>query len=255
MNFIGQLHSLRQDTLKTKAVAYIQKKLVTGVLVWGDIVSEELIAKEIGISRTPVREAFQIFTHLGIFQRIPRYGTVVREPDPQEIHDLFEMRLALESYAIEKVTQSADGKLLQRLEALCLELKTAGKTMRKDERETLTEEEVSRVLSADLNFHLEIIQALGNSMMSNYLSDTNVLLRIFASPRHKLFNMAYLAGVYGYHLKILRAIKRQDADRAKALIIEHISLSRDGAVELIKELLAEMRRDKLSHSENRLLAG
>lgn len=234
--------SSKQDSLKAKAVAHIQNKLITGVLAWGSQVSEEAIAQEIGISRTPVREALQIFTRLGIFQRIPRFGTVVREPDLQEIHELFEMRLALESYAVERAAQFATPEAIQRIEVFCIQLKSIGKTMRADGREILNADEIARTLAADLDFHLEIIRSLGNSMMSRYLVDTNLLLRIFTSRRNKLFNLHYLAGVYGYHCRILRAIKKKNASKAKSLIIEHIRYSETGAVELMKELTAEARR-------------
>ncbi|OJV26489.1 MAG: hypothetical protein BGO12_09430 [Verrucomicrobia bacterium 61-8] len=235
-------NSAKQDSLKAKAIAHIQNKLITGTLAWGSQVSEEAIAQEIGISRTPVREALQVFTRLGIFQRIPRYGTIVREPDLQEIHELFEMRLALESYAVESAAKSATTESIARIEALCAELKGIGKTMRTDGRSILNGDEIVRTLAADLDFHLEIIRSLGNSMMIRYLVDTNLLLRIFTARRNKLFNLHYLAGVYGYHCRILRAIKHRDPVKAKDLVIEHIRYSETGAIELMKELTAEARR-------------
>ena len=250
MEQTNQSPSAKQDSLKAKAVAHIQNKLITGALAWGSQVSEEAIAQEIGISRTPVREALQIFTRLGIFQRIPRYGTIVREPDLQEIHELFEMRLALESYAVERAASSATPEAIQRIEAFCKELKTIGKTMRAEGREVLDNEEIVRTLAADLDFHLEIIRSIGNSMMIRYLLDTNLLLRIFTSRRNKLFNLHYVAGVYGYHCRILRAIKRRNVAKAKTLVIEHIRYSETGAIELMKELMAESRRNRQESPQN-----
>lgn len=242
------------NSLQAKAVAYIQQQLISGELAWGSLVSEEAIAQKINISRTPVREALQIFTRLGFFRRIPRYGTIVREPDLREMRELFEMRVALESYAVEEAVKVASEESLKKAEEYCQEIKMIGKKALGEGRNVLTVEEVAQTLKADLNFHLEIIRSIGNSMMVKYLTDTNIFLRIFTSRRTRRFDLNHLAGAYGYHCRILRAIKKRNAEQAKRLMIRHIRLSEEGAIELMKDLLEESRRRNISaNTESSLL--
>lgn len=239
--------NLPQESLQSKAATHIQNQLMTGGFNWGDRVSEEAIAKEIGISRTPVREALHTFTRLGIFRRIPRFGTVVCVPDIKKMRDMFEMRLALESYAVGRIASNSPA--LSRMKEQCLVLKACGKSMRSEGREILNFEEVTRVLAVDLAFHLEIIRMLGNTVMEKYLSDTNLLLRIFTAPRVRRFDMPHIANVYRHHRGILRALERGNSGQARERLEAHIMKSNADAAELMEELLADYRRSSENTNE------
>ena len=236
-----------KNSLQAKAAVHIQNGLMTGTFNWGDRVSEEAIAKEIGISRTPVREALHTFTQLGIFRRIPRYGTIVCVPDIEKFRDMFEMRLALESYAIGAITP--DAAALDRMESLCEPFRECGRAMRAAGRDTLDAEEIRRVLSADLAFHQEIIRILGNTVMERYLGDTNLLLRIFTAPRVRRFDLPHIAQVYRFHRRIVRALRKGLQTQARELLEAHIRRSAADASALMEDLLADYRRNNPSGIE------
>ena len=64
------------------------------------MLSELAVAKELGISRTPVREAFRDFEQEGVLEQVPRFGTRVKALDRRDLVELYELREALEPYAV-----------------------------------------------------------------------------------------------------------------------------------------------------------
>ena len=83
------------ETLSDVAYRHISKKLVSGELVAGQKLSEQTIAAECGISRTPVREAVRRLTEEGLLYQIPSSGTYVARPDRRQLIDAFDVRMAL----------------------------------------------------------------------------------------------------------------------------------------------------------------
>src|SRR5580658_1370278 len=91
--------------MRDQAYLYIQRKILAGDLQAGKAVSELTIAKELGSSRTPIREALGQLVAEGLLEQIPNRGAVVVQFGRQDIIDLFELREALEAYAVEKVAR------------------------------------------------------------------------------------------------------------------------------------------------------
>ena len=94
------------ETLSDVAYRHISKKLVSGELVAGQKLSEQTIAAECGISRTPVREAVRRLTEEGLLYQIPSSGTYVARPDRRQLIDAFEVRMALETFAMERAVRN-----------------------------------------------------------------------------------------------------------------------------------------------------
>src|SRR5688572_13986858 len=85
--------------LRQQAYDHLRQKIVSGELPSGNLLSETSLARQLGIGRMPVREALRQLHTGGLVEQIPRYGTIVRSPEPAEIAELYEVREALESYA------------------------------------------------------------------------------------------------------------------------------------------------------------
>src|SRR5262245_14052973 len=90
---------LTADSLKQRARDRLLALLARGSLQPGTRVSESQLAKELGTSRGPVREAVSELTSQGILDQIPGFGAYVKAPSPREMEDLYEFREALESHA------------------------------------------------------------------------------------------------------------------------------------------------------------
>ena len=70
--------------LRERAYRHIHERLRSGRLPPGSVVSDRSLAAEIGISKTPVREAIRQLEHEGLLEAVARHGTRVRAPDPRE---------------------------------------------------------------------------------------------------------------------------------------------------------------------------
>jgi len=213
------------------AHGHILGRIANGELPAGTAVSEVSLATELGVSRTPVREAIGQLVAEGMLQRSSR-GAVVAEPTRQDIIDLYEVREALEVFAIGKVAERRLGpRFLEPLEALVEELRLIGAELKKSGRPALEGEAMRRFITCDMRFHLLLLQAAGNQRMLKILDSTNVLLRVF-SLRREHHTGKLLAEVHGFHRRILDAVAAHARREAMQLLGEHIRVS-------LEERLAE----------------
>ncbi len=97
----------------------IRSRLAEGVLRGGDRVSEQSLAEELGVSRTPVREAIKRLQVDGYLEQVHRYGTIVREPSVDEVAEAYELRAALEPHALRTTPPDRYREHLAQLRRLC----------------------------------------------------------------------------------------------------------------------------------------
>lgn len=210
---------------------HILHRIIDGDLPAGTAVSEVSMATELGISRTPVREAIGQLIAEGMLQRSNR-GAVVAEPTRQDIIDLYEIREALEVFAIGKIAaQRLSPRLLESLDTVVEELGGVAAELKKSGEPALTGDALKRFVSTDLRFHMLLLQAGGNQRMLKILESTSVLLRIFALPRER-HTPRLVNEIYRFHRRILDAVAKGERAEAMRLLGEHIQIS-------LEERLAE----------------
>lgn len=209
-----------------RAYIHLRRKIASGELPAGASLSEVSIAREIGVSRTPLREAIRQLAAEGLLRQTPNKGSVVVEFSKRDIAELYELREALEVYAAGKATEHGlrpeDIETLQQslsaILALRDELQQSGKAR-------LEGEQMQKLLQTDLNFHAVLVRAAANRRLLKAFADTRVLLAIFAI-RRKGHDLAQLTGIYRYHSEVLAAAMRRDVGTAMRLLGEHINVSK-----------------------------
>jgi DNA-binding GntR family transcriptional regulator len=221
-------------------------------MVSGDIVSEISLAKEIGTSRTPVREAIRQLSQEGIVEQVPRYGTVVRTISLEDIIEVCELREALEPYAAAKCVKMISGSELVLLGELCDEIKTIRDNLVSSGEEFIKIDNQQRFLALDLGFHFTIIRSAGNKRIKQALIGARVLSKLFGAMRG--IKVASVESSYFYHAGILDAIKAKDAVKASELMHAHLQESARPSrqqYDLLKqaEQISEVKRD----SEDKIL--
>ena len=92
-------------SLSQHAYQHIQGLLLNFELSSGTRVSEHTLAKKMGISRTPVREAIRRLQDEGVLYQVPSSGTYVARPNRKQVVEMYELRLALETMAVAKSTR------------------------------------------------------------------------------------------------------------------------------------------------------
>jgi DNA-binding GntR family transcriptional regulator len=210
---------------RERAYQYIRQKIASGEITAGSSISELSLAKELGTSRTPVREAIGQMAAEGLLeQSLNRKPTVV-SLTRRDIVELYEFREALEVYAVGKAARTAASRMdlekLQRLaevaQALKVELEQSGKP-------ELNNEQMQRFLASDFGFHTLLMHIAANSRILKVVNEMRLLIRIFAMRRHG-HSMLQLEQIYHQHCEIARAVVDQDAERAARIISEHIQIS------------------------------
>lgn len=212
--------------MRERAYFLIQQKIVSGELMAGAAISEVSLARELNSSRTPIREAIGQLVSEGILEQIPNRGTIVTQFDRQDILELYELREALEVYAVEKVSQrEIDSSDRQRLYGFVDELRDLHEELTAAQGAGLNQEQMQRFVRADLGYHTLLLRLADNRRILKVVQDTRLLIQIF-SIRRGGHDAGLLLQIHRFHREILDAVVRNDVEAAKRLLREHIQLSR-----------------------------
>lgn len=198
----------RPQTATRRAHAHLKAQLLEGVHPDGTLLSESEIAKELGMSRTPVREACLQLEAEGLLQLYPKRGALVVAVSPREIDELFEARLIVERHALGVAEPKAIGAALEAQVA---------------QQRRLTDR--TAYVEADREFHRTLVAAAGNG----------VLLDLYdrMRDRQQRAASALLAGgqtdmrsLTDEHAAIAKALKKGDRAAAERLLAEHLAVAR-----------------------------
>jgi DNA-binding GntR family transcriptional regulator len=216
---------MSSDTLREQAYRYIHGKIATGELTGGSQVSEQSLANEMGISRTPVREAIRQLIMEGLVEQVPRFGTLVRIPDRRELAELYEVREALESYAAAEAARRITPEDLELLTRLYRQMRAIARRLRTSGEPALEGKPLQQFLAADMGFHLLLIRAVGNRRMLKITADMRVLVQIFGH-RRQVHTAKIVLRACRYHRQILEALRTRDAEAARDWTVRHLHASR-----------------------------
>ena len=158
-------------TLRDKAYQHIHRRILTGQLRPGDVISEAAVASEIGISRTPVREAIKHLQAAGLVDQVPRYGTIVRQPEYRDIIELFQLRAAMESFALAASERKISNDAYRSGLAFCRQILDIGREMIQDGSTAMDADQLNRFLTADMAFHMVFLNAAGNQRIVKLVTD------------------------------------------------------------------------------------
>ncbi len=195
-------------SLSQRAYETIRQKIISLELTPGAVIDEACLIDELGLGRTPIREALQRLSQENLVTIVPRRGTFVTEIGITDLQRLFEMRLVLESMAARLATQRGTAEHWQRMTAVLSSVHTPTP-------DNLT------LITIDEACHLIIYEAAGNK----FLLDT--MTRLFALGLRLWYY--FLPGIGGMeaavleHHNILIAMQTGDADLAAELMVKHIS--------------------------------
>lgn len=218
------------NSLRQQAYDHLQRKLISGELRSGAVVSEQSLAEEIGVSRTPVREAIRTLEMEGVLEQVPRFGTVVRKLDRRDLVELYELREAIEPFSTARAARRMNAtdaaelqSTIQSIEDLRDELQASGVTQ-------LNDSQMRRLLSADLTFHLTLLRASGNGRMLKIVSDSRLLTGVFNSRRQP-HTFAVLESTLNQHQAIVAAVQARNESAAASAMLSHILHSKEQALE------------------------
>jgi DNA-binding GntR family transcriptional regulator len=196
------------------AAEVIRQAIFDGRLGSGQRLKEADLARQFGLSRTPIREALLVLQAEGLVRAEPNRGSTVRSYSLDEMVDLFDLRAHLESYAARRAATRATEAEVEALFASCDrydELRAAGDTTGLG-RENLT-------------FHFGIAQASRSAKLLDFVRSAVEQPLVYRSFR--AFTPAEWSNSAELHRRIATAIAARDAERAELAMKEHIFRGRD----------------------------
>jgi len=217
-------------TLRQQAYLHLRECLLSGELRAGTQLSEPDLAKQLGMSRTPVREALLQMENEGLLDYAPRFGAMVRVPDRGELGEMYAVREALESYAAAEAAQKIGPSDLLKLEAAFDQMRGIAERFRASGQAVLDGALLRDFIEADLTFHKIIIATAGNRYMSKILDDTRLLVRVFTATFWQ-YDAEKLAEANRFHMRLLEAMQNRDSESAQAATVEAMRVARDNALQ------------------------
>lgn len=209
------------DQLKQMAVAFRLRP--------GDRLNEGALARELGVSRTPLREALNRLVAEDLVTFQPGNGFFCREIDVQTVFDLFELRQILEEQAVRLACLRADDADLQ---ALAQDLATRGMDVR-----GLT---VAEACQRDEAFHIAIARMSGNAVLAQQLQRINERLRYI---RWVSITLELAQKSKTEHHAIMQALLHRDADAAAIAMSHHITRRREQVHQVVRNGVASIYMD------------
>jgi DNA-binding GntR family transcriptional regulator len=212
--------------MREVAYHHIQHKVSSRTLRAGAPVSDVTVAKELGISRTPAREAIRQLVSEGLLESVPGRGVVVITLDRDDVRELFEMREALEALAVRTVVASPPSATeIRDFRSVASAMTALIKELEGSRRPVLDEKQMERFEVADLAFHTYLMRLAGNRRSLKVVAGIRLLIRIFAARRGG-HNITALKQINRDHLDLIKAVQSGDAEAAARCISRHISNSR-----------------------------
>ena len=216
----------RHQTLREQIVSSLRDSIIKGELNPGQKLTEPELAEKLGISRTPIREAFRQLESEGFLTVIPRRGAVVSRITKKEVSDFYELKSLLEGYAAriaaEKITEKGIEKLRKINEQLLV---------------LAEKDDVDAFFSKNDEFHNTFISYCGNEKLLEFHEH---LVRRFMRFRLGALSVpGRLMGIVKQHRTIIRALAEKDGPLAEAVVLEHALLSGVELAERVEQDVAE----------------
>ncbi len=210
-------------SLRGRVFNKLRENILNGVYDEGEELKEIAIGKELGVSRTPVREAFRQLELEGLIQIVPNKGAYVTGITPKDIHDIYMIRSSLEGMAAKLAVKNITKEQLEEMEE---NVYLASFHASKGHMEQMTE--------LDSRFHHILYEACGSKMLENLLQDFHqYVIRI---RKKTLSTKERGVASNEEHKAIMEAIKSKDEKKAEKLANTHII----NAYENIKKHIGEM---------------
>ena len=195
--------------VRVRITAILREAIYSGEYKSGDELRLTDVAAQLGVSRTPVREAFQVLASEGLITLRMNKGAIVNTIDRKFVQDIFEMRILLESEAAARAARNG-----METEALLKALF--------DLRDRLDHLDKADYISLNQRIHSAVWQAADNHQLKSYL------MEMWNGPSVGTGENAekdHFKNSTDEHITILEAIRSRDPEAARAAMARHITRS------------------------------
>jgi len=230
--------------LRTVVYDFLCEQLLTGELRAGSRVCELTVAKQTGVSRSPVREAIGQLRSEGVLDHVPGYGAFVKSPSRDELDEAFQVREWLECEAIHAL---ASMRIRPSLDKARMVLDKMQDMLRADRgvssEQEITSETYDLLERLDRDFHAAMLHAAGNRRVVKIINDNRLLIHATAC-RPRPLTYERLGEIFADHDVILRTVERGEAEKARDLMLEHVRWAHHESMRVYDELAMLAEEDE-----------
>lgn len=204
--------------LNEQAYQHIKKMITNNELTYQEIYSETKLSKEIGISRTPFRDAIHRLAQEGYIDIIPSKGFCIHQLTKKDVDETFQIRSALECYCTFQIAKEASTlkakRLFKELDWIMTELK-----------EILdTTQSIEDFCVYDFQFHTKVIDYLENEQFTSLFATFMYRMRKLAEL--SLAHKGRMQDTYNEHFAILETMKNGDIAHIYETTLRHMETPR-----------------------------
>ena len=216
------VHTSRRGRTADAIADVLREAILDGVLEPSTWLREEELAKELAVSRTPIREALGRLSAEGLVTITARQGAVVTPLSIEDVLDLFDVRERLEGLAARLATRHRSEPELQGLERILAQMDQAA-----------ARRQVADLMRLNVTFHRAIRQAARNRFLDRFLTQAEQAYRPFGRATYEF--PGRIEAVLGEHRCILAAIANGDEEGAERCAIEHLRRTRELRIRILTE--------------------
>ena len=206
------------ESLAKKAHEAIRNSILSGDWKIGEIYNEKAIAADLGISRTPVREALLELASHGLIVFLPRKGLMVNRFTRRDVDEIFELRKAVELAAVEKITRTSPLFNLFEIEESLLK-----------QRKAVNEKDYPAFMEADRLFHTRFSELTNNRRLIAILENLRDMIQMMGYKALSLEGRAL--EVIEEHQAIFEAVKKGNVEQARRAMEIHLEKSKEAVEE------------------------
>jgi len=210
-------------SVREKTYDYLKSNILSGRFVPGERLAEEHLAEELGVSRTPVREALHKLEQEGLIEPLESRGFRVPHDSPEEIEDLFDIRTVLEGYTLKIICERITNEQIEKLE----------ETIDKAE-DALRRKRIDEVFQWNTQFHDTLHSLVADKRRFHSLI-VNMRKYVLRYRKDTLQNLGAGKRTMDGHRQILLALKLKDPELCERVMRIHIRQSKEDALQTNRE--------------------
>ena len=203
----------RSVSLADQIFERLEKDILVGKYERGEILTEMKLSENLGVSRTPVREAMRRLEQEHIIKATPK-GSMVVGISPADIEAIYEMRMRIEGLAARYAAKNASDEALVALKDI-LELQSF----------YIEKKDPERIMDCDSKFHRMVYEATGSVPLCDTLTELHKKIIKFRRVSVEMTERAKQS--YGEHLEVYNAIAARDEELADKLMTDHVGYARE----------------------------
>ena len=217
--------TLQMDTLlplRDVVFMTLRDAILQGRLKPGDRLMEIQLSNQLGVSRTPIREAIRMLEHEGLAITIPRKGAQVAKMSEKDMEDVLEIRDVLDELAVSKACDRITDEEIE-------ELRRANEAFER----AIKKGDTNEIANADVLFHDVIYRATGNTKLENILS--NLREQMYRYRLEYIKDNTVYRQLVEEHCCLLDGLERKDKDYVLKVMHKHLTNQIDAVSKIIRQ--------------------